>query len=63
MDTIVSQIKEVVGKADATAKENMLDVLENLLVELREPMDVLYSTYGAVCLHFPKYGCKAGRVT
>lgn len=49
MDTIVSQIKEVVGKVDASARDKMLDVLENLLAELRDPMDVLYSTYGAVC--------------
>jgi demethylsterigmatocystin 6-O-methyltransferase len=49
MDTIVSQIKNVVGKADKLAKDKMLDSLENLLVELRDPMDVLYNTYGAVC--------------
>lgn len=49
MDTIVSQIKDIVGKADKLAKDKMLDSLENLLVELRDPMDVLYSTYGAVC--------------
>lgn len=49
MDTILSQIKEVVGKADKLAKDKMLDALENLLVELRDPMDVLYTTYGAVC--------------
>ena len=49
MDTIVSQIKDIVGKADKSAKDKMLDSLENLLVELRDPMDVLYGTYGAVC--------------
>ena len=49
MDTILSQIKEVVSKADTTAKDRMLDVLENLIVELRDPMDVLYNAYGAVC--------------
>jgi hypothetical protein len=49
MDSIVSQIREVVGKADASARDKMLDVLENLLAEFRDPMDVLYSTYGAVC--------------
>ena len=49
MDTIASQIKELVGKADASAREKILDVLEGLVVELRNPMDVLYSTYGAVC--------------
>lgn len=48
MDALVSQIKEVVDKADATAKDKILDILENVIVELRDPMDVLYSTYGAV---------------
>ena len=49
MDSILSQIKEVVGKADKLAKDKMLDAVENLLVELRDPMDVLYTAYGAVC--------------
>lgn len=45
----MSQIKDVVGKADKLDKDKMLDDLENLLVEFRDPMDVLYGTYGAVC--------------
>lgn len=49
MDTIVSQIKDIVSKADKLAKDKLLDALESLLVELRDPMDVLYGTYGAVC--------------
>lgn len=55
METIVSQTKDVVGKADKTAKDKMLDALENLLLELRDPMDVLYSTYGAVRLYFTNH--------
>ncbi|GAM33496.1 O-methyltransferase [Talaromyces pinophilus] len=61
MDTIVSQIKDVVGKADKLAKDKMLDSLENLLVELRDPMDVLYNTYGAaIQMPIAKVGADIG---
>ncbi|RAO70370.1 uncharacterized protein BHQ10_006382 [Talaromyces amestolkiae] len=61
MDSVVLQIKEVVGKADATAKDRMLDILENLILELRDPMDVLYNTYGAaIQMPMAKVGADIG---
>ncbi|EED14774.1 O-methyltransferase, putative [Talaromyces stipitatus ATCC 10500] len=47
MDTIVAQIKEVVGNADVNVRAEMLDILEDLVVELRDPMDILYGAYGS----------------
>lgn len=58
----MSQIKDVVGNADKKTKEKMLDALGQVLAELRDPMDVLYSTYGAVRLQSTSYGCNSQRL-
>lgn len=49
MDSIVSDIRETFGKADVETRAKLLDNLEDLLIDLRSPMDILYIAYGSVC--------------
>lgn len=48
MDSIVLQIRELVNKADADSRGKIVQTLESLLAELRDPVDILYDAYASV---------------
>ncbi|OKL55915.1 hypothetical protein UA08_08822 [Talaromyces atroroseus] len=48
MDSILLQIRELFGKADADSRDGIVSALGSLLAELRNPVDILYDAYASI---------------